>query len=206
MSSCHETFAARALEFGEVSDRFIHDTLTEAGIDMAQFEIRGADEKPLDDKVINQRRVCCLTSPHFQASDLQKAAAKAQTVADAAAAAADKAAKKVQKEVLDAQAREKAVRPSPIFVPLDAFECILYETCPLCDVFIPQIAQANRPKTWVCANPECSERWLEGTGICNWKRCDKCLVKETLWFCPGCDRMRVAHQRKCRERRTALSE
>ena len=110
VNSCQDAFVAHALQFGEVSDQFIHDKLTSAGIDMAQFEIRCVDGKQLDDKVINQRRVCWLTSPHFQAAELAKVAAKAQAAANVLTLAAEKAAKKVQKEAAGAAARALVVR------------------------------------------------------------------------------------------------
>ena len=52
-----DVFAQQSFEYGEVSDEFIHETLTAAGVNMDEFEIRDADGTKLADNAIIQRRV-----------------------------------------------------------------------------------------------------------------------------------------------------
>jgi hypothetical protein len=103
-----DLFAQQSLEYGEVSDEFIHETLTAAGVNMDEFEIRDADGTKLADKTIIQRRVCWVTNSKFQADELAKKAAKAQEAAAKAQAAANKVANKLAAEEKKAKAATEA--------------------------------------------------------------------------------------------------
>ncbi len=113
---CHrnlDVFATRCLEVGNVSDEFIAETLNAAGVDMSVYNMRGADEKKLDELAINRRRCCWLNSPGFRAAELERKRVKTQAAADLLAAKVEKVAKQqANKDAAVAKQATKVVTSS----------------------------------------------------------------------------------------------
>lgn len=92
-----DEFALHGMEHGEVSEEKITRVLTDAGVDMTKFNIRGPNQS-LATARVNYRRVIILSHAAFRAAEAEKKQAKDEAIRDAEAAKAAKADAKADRK------------------------------------------------------------------------------------------------------------